>query len=235
MFALAGAILVLALLAPLSWHQTKVWKNPEIFARHYVHIIPRSASAHSLLGESLAVQDRHSEAVVHLRQAIKLKPRLAQARSWLGNSLTGLNDLDGALREFQTALLINPDGPAFYNLARVHTLRGEFDQAIHAYRESQKLEPEYPVTHARLAELLSGQGKQDEADFHLQEAKRLDPNLAKQVEHRPETITPTNALEHARLGKVLSRQGHTEQAMFHFTEALRLDPNLPPCEVNFCK
>ena len=238
--ALTVAVIVLCLLAPMSWQVTKAWQTEERFLRHFLHIDSNSAFPHYFLGGFLAGQGRYPEAVSHLRQAVKINPKWPIARGQLGSSLLKQNDFDAALNEFQTSLLLNPDAAAFSNLAQVYAIRGEWEHAVQAYRESLKLRPEYAPAHAELAKILSGVGEAEQANVHLQQAIKLDPNLAKPNNVEAASVSvkklpdPT-ALKHARLAKVLSREGKTAEAEFHFKVALKLDPNLPPCEVNFCE
>jgi protein O-GlcNAc transferase len=83
----------------------------------------------------------------------------------------------GALVQFQASLLLNPEAAEFSNLGQLYAIRGEFDEAVQAYRHSLRLRPNYAPVHARLAKILSRQGQTEQAMVHFKEAMRLDPNL----------------------------------------------------------
>jgi cytochrome c-type biogenesis protein CcmH/NrfG len=47
----------------------------------------------------------------------------------------------GALVQFQASLLLNPEAAEFSNLGQLYAIRGEFDEAVQAYRHSLRLRP----------------------------------------------------------------------------------------------
>ena len=56
--------------------------------------------------------------------------------------------------------------------------QGKYDEAIKAYDEAIRLDPNLAMAWSNKGNALTGQGKYDEAMKAYDEAIRLDPNLA---------------------------------------------------------
>ncbi|MBI4115311.1 MAG: tetratricopeptide repeat protein [Candidatus Omnitrophica bacterium] len=100
------------------------------------------------------------------------------------------------------------------------------------------------IMHNNLGNVLTMQGKTDEAIQHLTEALRIKPyytdahnNMGLALEEQGKSeeaikhfekalrIRPQDAKAHNNLGNVLLQQGKNEEAIQHFLEALRADPD----------
>ncbi len=68
-----------------------------------------SAEAHLLLGMAYVVGLRNQPAVEEFRKALELNPNMPLAHSSLGMELMRVGDVDGALREYESELRINPN------------------------------------------------------------------------------------------------------------------------------
>jgi len=54
---------------------------------------------------------KNQEAADALKKAIEMNPKHAEAHYQLGITLLGLNDMEGAMEELKTYLVVDPDGP----------------------------------------------------------------------------------------------------------------------------
>jgi Flp pilus assembly protein TadD len=112
------------------------------------------------------------------------------------------------------------------------------------WRDSVAKSPKKARTHNNLGNILSDQGKLDEAISHFSEALRLDPEsdkvhynlgsalrkkgkIGEAITHYQEAlrINPHHLEARNNLGNALVDKGEFEEAVDHFSAALRLDPN----------
>jgi tetratricopeptide (TPR) repeat protein len=77
-----------------------------------VELAPNSFDAHEELAKALMPNlERTPEAEVHLRKAISLNSTSSEAHILLGNVLLRQRNTEGALKEYQESLRLNPKGP----------------------------------------------------------------------------------------------------------------------------
>jgi tetratricopeptide (TPR) repeat protein len=88
------------------------------------------AAAHYHAGMGLARQGRIDEAIVRLRESVRLAPDSVDARLGLGTELMIHGERAGALQEYDEALRLRPDyGPAHYRLALALMMERRVDEA----------------------------------------------------------------------------------------------------------
>ena len=80
------------------------------------------------------------------------------------------------------------------------------------------IDPDSPIAHSNLGELLDRQGRPAEAIDHFQQALRLKPDFP---------------LAHNNWGMALKGQGRPAEAIDHFQQALRLKPDFPIAHNNW--
>ena len=133
---------------------------------------------------------------------------------------------------------------AFYTIARAHTLKGEQQKAVAAYRETLRLDPNNNMAHALYASQLK-----DMKDYPLAEqeaiiAIRLNPayahahyiyanillkqkkETAQAIQHilKALELEPEKANYHITLGNLLVAKGDIVAAEAEFQRALSIDP-----------
>ncbi len=149
---------------------------------------------------------------------------------------------------FQSRIEVDPnDWPSRYNIANLAFRRGDFDKAIHLYREALRINPEFAKAHYNLAITLGRTGAVEAAMHHYREAIRINPgffevylnlgNLLGSMQrtdeaieqfHKALKIKNDDAHAHHNLGVALRSQGNLDEAIKQFREALRIDPNFIP-------
>ena len=143
------------------------------------------ADAYNLLGLSLAMVDRPTDALVAFDRALDLNPRYVEAHLNRGVLLNGLGRTEEAAASFAVAeMLGQPDATGFpvvvgNRLANAHAALGDeyraagaFDEAITQYRRALDLRPGYPDIRMALARTLL------EAQHYPEAAEALDLVLA---------------------------------------------------------
>jgi Flp pilus assembly protein TadD len=242
--AVVVSMLLIAVLATLSWRQTQIWRDTETLWRHALSIAP-SAVAHGNLGLVLAQRDQAGAAIRHYQAALAIQPRYPGALNNLGLALIEGGDFVGAEQNLREAIRLKPQfSEAWSNLGLVLARSGETVSAAAAYREALRIRADNADAHGNLGGMLDAQGRGEEALAHLREAVRLRPesaqthgNLGIYFARRGDIPTarghfeeavrlrPTSAEAHNNLGLALAQQGRLEVAARHFREAVRLRPD----------
>lgn len=115
--------------------------------------------ARALFGEVLALQGRLEEAVVHYREAVRIRPNEVQTQTGLATALLYLHRPDEAIPRFQAALALQPDDAESYNnLGVAFGLQGKLEEGIRSFEQAIRLRPDYQdalVNLARAREAIS--------------------------------------------------------------------------------
>jgi tetratricopeptide (TPR) repeat protein len=103
--------------------------------RRALEIDPKAFNPHLNLGIVLVQQKKFSEAAPILKVAVSLDSGSPAARLYNGIALQGLNDLDGAEREFKSAhdLGSTPYAVALFHLGEVFMDKGDRKKAVAAF------------------------------------------------------------------------------------------------------
>ncbi len=135
----------------------------------------------------------------------------ARPHDCLGVAYTREGRLDEAMREFQTALRINPGYvDSHTNLGVVYGQEGRLDEAMGEFQTALGLKPDYVEAHNNLGVVYRRQGRLADAMREFQAALKINPDYAD---------------AHNNLGVVYQQGGRLEDAMREFQTALRLNPD----------
>jgi tetratricopeptide (TPR) repeat protein len=186
---------------------------------------PDNANAHQRLALLLDRTDK-KQAIVHMREAVRLNPHDPITRFVLGCSLASSGDLTNAIAHFEEGVrrLLPSDVQQYeavdrqhrlpeaihYKLALAYQQTGRFSDAELQYREALKLSSDYPEVQQNLGMLMLRSGRLDEAADHLVAALKL---------------MPESASAHNCLGIVRQRQGRKAEALDCYQKAVACDPN----------
>jgi tetratricopeptide (TPR) repeat protein len=97
--------------------QVALLDSAEVHARRAIALAPRRPDVHAALGNVLAAQRRHPEAVAQLQRALDLDPRDVQATMDLSASWSALGRTDEAMVLTERALAIDPVFPEAREIA----------------------------------------------------------------------------------------------------------------------
>ncbi len=172
---------------------------------------PTYASAYSGLSDTyrqsdqdgLAPRDCMPKAEAAARKALALDDTLAEAHASLAGVLYRYRwDWDGAKREFQRSLDLDPNSAEGHRAYAIYLLTMRRDEeALPQLRRAQELSPLSPIISIEVAVALMRVGRYDEAIEQLQKARELEPTSAR--------VDQTLAL-------VYSRQGDLRKAIAVF-------------------
>ncbi len=239
--AAAGAAVVL--LTWTSWVQVGRWKDSSTIFRHTLALTSGNWLIENNLGNTLYLEGKYDEAVIHLRESISILPDFSGGHNNLGNALFSKGDPEEALAQFREALRLEPDfADAHYNLANVLLAQDNPEEAIAHYREAFRIQPDFAEAYNNLGNALLArgkeplrplpdfsaarnnlgnalltQGKSDEAIVQIREAIRIRPDFAD---------------AHYNLANILLAQGKPGEAIDHFRETIRIEPDFPEAHSN---
>jgi len=204
------------------------------------------ADARLLLGSILADGGDHAGALVHLRQAVKLRPNYAEARNALGESLNALGDTRSARETFQRAVELAPNhARARENLGLTLLQDGMFAEAGQQLDDAIRLlgdsEPAAYTRYLR-AKVHAEQNEPKKAAAELNRALALRPDFAEAWSdlgqarltlgddagalaafERSVRLNPEGAVALTRLGSLYLQFGRARDAVPHLEKAARLD------------
>jgi TolB-like protein/Tfp pilus assembly protein PilF len=134
----------------------------------------------AMAGHALAnVAGEVEEGEALLARAINLDPNLVIARHWSGWGQLWLGDVDAAIKQFNTALRLNPLDPRSYNaqagLAYAHFLAGRNEDASSWATAAIRLLPSFLPAQFILAACHAVSGRVEEAREVCARAMQLDP------------------------------------------------------------
>ena len=157
------------------------------------------------LGLSYRATGQLPEAIAAMEKAVAIDPELAEAHNNLGIIWFGGGEGGKAEAAFLEAIRIRPDyADAHGNLGNLLASKGDFKGADEHFRIALRLRPNDAPTRYNYAMALGRGQRIDEAQSELEEALRLDANLAD---------------AQLLLGKLLLAKGRAREAIPHLQKA----------------
>jgi serine/threonine protein kinase/tetratricopeptide (TPR) repeat protein len=204
----------------LDLQEMKEWDAAERLLRSAQERNPADFWVNHDLGRVLLNSRPHTqagEAVGFLRAALALRSDSAIVHHDLGAALAHSRDFDSAIREYQSALQIDPRYAAphrrlFYAFkakGEMERASQEIDAAIREYRETIQIDPKDAAVRYNLGEVLWEIGDPKGAFQEFQTAALLEPN---------------NAGTRNYLGLCLQKMGRLDDAVSAFQKATLIDP-----------
>lgn len=121
------------------------------------------------------------KAVDDCRKAIELDPEAYYAYNNLGCALLKLRKIDEAMEPLLQVVAMDPDRDhmPWLNLAECYSLKKDYDQAIHAYKEVLRLKPKAVRFKKEIALLWIKKGEYDRAiAFFQNQAREIEKRIA---------------------------------------------------------
>lgn len=164
--------------------KTKKWHETVVTYEKALEINPDAYWYYYQLGYVLHKQGLIDEAIAYYQKAKDLKSDLAWVYNDLGDALLERRNFDEAMACYIKAIQSQPDLFTSYTKLRsihryqlVELNQNQLDQLINCYQEAIKIKPEFPEHYLNLANILTQQGKIQEASSYYQ--KVLSRKLTK--------------------------------------------------------
>lgn len=167
------------LLGVLTWHQTQIYRNPEILWRDTLAKNPDCWMAHNNLGVWLESQGDIEEAIQHYRMAIQINPKCSEALMALGFALYTEGRSDEGIQYYRMAIQADPNNfEALTDLGAALQAEGHIEEAIPRYRMALQINPNSFTALTDLGAALNAEGRFDEAITDLQRAVEINPDYS---------------------------------------------------------
>ena len=185
-----------------------------------------------------------------LEQVVLIKPNFADAYNNIGICLEKLNDLNGAIKNYNLAINNRPNfAEAHNNIGVVFQKLRNFDEAIMQYKKAITYKNLYLDAYVNLANLFKETKQFEEAIKNYDLAINLNPKLAevynnkgnalKEIRKFEEAIknydlainlNPNFAEAYFNTATALQDIKNFEKAVLYFEKALLLDKEIPFCK-----
>ncbi|HKQ47074.1 MAG TPA: tetratricopeptide repeat protein [Phycisphaerae bacterium] len=137
---------------------------------------PDASLLHKAKAGILLSNAKMEEAIVELRQAVRLAPGSADMRLRLANALFQAGKLDDAATAYVETLAIdNEVAQAHYNLGVIRVSQGLPQEGYEHFVEAVRIKPDYADAHFNLAQLFEASKRLDEAAREYREVLRISP------------------------------------------------------------
>ena len=164
-------------LAILSHTYADVWENEDKLWSYTLRHNWECWQAHNRIGAREFNRGSVDIALLHFREAVRLRPDLAETRNNLGSGILATKDTKTAIQEFREALRLSPTIVAIQsNLARALWLDGQFQEATKLYANLVERFPGNPTFLCNLGVSLYNEGKIKESIACFEQALRINPN-----------------------------------------------------------
>jgi tetratricopeptide (TPR) repeat protein len=137
------------------------------------------SGAHALLGWVYLWRGQHDQAIAEKEQAIALSPGLADHYNDLAQVLVFSGSPEEALLPAEKAMRLDPHYPVQFpfTLGFAYLFLERYEDAIPPLQESLSINPYFFASHLALAGAYVQTGDLEEAQHHLEEAGRINPQL----------------------------------------------------------
>lgn len=213
---------------------------------------PRSARAHSNLGQQLFVREDFARAAKCFEQALAIDPEWADALINLGTVLVRRGEIEKGIALQQKAVELKPThAGAHFQLGNSFYVAGRKEDAGRSFARSLQFQPDNAEVWRNLAVVLDDLNRFDEARQYFERAIQLRPDFAEGFHAYAITLArhgrPKDALAyyeralqlqpaHAQIrhnyGAALLDVGRVAEAIVQEREALRLDPGFALAHAN---
>ena len=143
----------------------------------YVAARPDDVIGHALLGSAFQQAERFDEAAKEFERSLEIEPDYPYAQVSLARIYAYQKKTDKALELFARGMpRAEPDAPTFYMYAVALKDAGKLPDAESNIRRAIQLDPKYTDAHRLLAEILTLEGKKDEAAAEQRRVEQLGAN-----------------------------------------------------------
>ncbi len=168
---------VLAMLAPLTREQVRVWKDGESLLGHAVNVVPNHYEAQYNLGGVYYTRGDMEAAAEHLEPYVRARPGNAQAAQMLSEALFATGQFEKLPVYLELALRHRPEAPPLLAAKGVMLqMRGRHEEAVAALQASLKKDPGQARVRSLLGLSLSTMGRLSEAGKEFRRALKDAPS-----------------------------------------------------------
>jgi protein O-mannosyl-transferase len=209
-FILSAVLVVVAILAALTWRQAAMYGDIETLWRTTLARNPECWMAHTNLGIVLLQKGQLNDGIAHYRAALRMQPDSWDAEYNLGAALLAQGKVDEAISHCERAVAMEPNDPdGQVSLGNALLEKKRIDEAIIHYQKAMAIWPDHFLARYSLGQAFLEKGELDTAIAHCRAAL---------------LIRPDDADCHTVLAAALDEKGETAEAIQHYEKALKIFP-----------
>jgi tetratricopeptide (TPR) repeat protein len=201
----------------------------EVHYRRAAELAPQSAGAHANLALVLMQMGQAQAATEAARRAVALEPGDAAMQAVLGQALLRDGNPREAIEQLEPALARGARGAESYAaLGRAFDLAGRTDDALRAFDDAEREDPQLPLVHFWRAECLTRVGRAKEAERARARSRAAEKlisrlaNLQLEVQSEPDNVEAWLNLARAQLDR-----GAGAEALVSLRRAGEIAPTHP--------
>jgi Flp pilus assembly protein TadD len=210
--AAGGAAICLGML-PVTWAQIQTWRNTEILFTRDLQETNENYTAYNILATQRMGEGRLTEAILYLKEAIRINPDYPEANNNLGAVLGKLDRWPEAVPYFRVASGVSLRmTEAHRNLGEALIKTGKASAAVDALELAVAQDPTDADSQNMLGFALAQRPRRlQDAIYHIREALALNPELQ---------------TAHANLGALLAASpDDRDEALAELRTALSMKPD----------
>jgi len=138
------------------------------------------AYSHALLGSVYLTMRQHEKAIAAGKRSIELDPNGAMLHGLLGLTLSFAGRPDEAIGYLNQGIRLNPFPAYWYfsHLGRCYILKGQYEDALTAYKKALHRAPNALYNHVSLAGIYALLDRQEEAEAAVKKVLEIDPSFS---------------------------------------------------------
>jgi tetratricopeptide (TPR) repeat protein len=141
---LTPSLLLVLVMAGLTWFQSGLWKDEVRLFEHAVKHYPESAVAWNNLGAMFQRKEKFAEAIPYYEKAIALRPEYTIALCNLGISYGRTGNMEKAIQLLQKSIGTDSTHAESYgNLGNAYVMTGRREEALQLFTRAVALNPRY--------------------------------------------------------------------------------------------
>ncbi len=161
-----------------------------------------------------------------------ISPTTKKAKTYLekGDEYTKAGLFDMALKEYESVLSILESAEVYYNIGYIHTTKGEYDEALAAFRKATQINQLFAKAYQAMADVYKTMGNHDMAKKFLNMAgdiymERDMHEQAESIFNEIISLNPDTTNVYNSLGIIYRRQSRHADAVKVYRKAVKIDPD----------
>ncbi|HNY63827.1 MAG TPA: tetratricopeptide repeat protein [Deltaproteobacteria bacterium] len=188
------------------------------------------AGVNAILIEPVSIENLETKIRIILE--FEVSPTTKKAKSFMAKGDLYLKEgrFEQAIKEYEKVLDILESAEVYYNIGYIKTARGEYDEALAAFRKATQINQMFAKAYQAMAEVYIKMGNKEMAEKYLQMAG--DIFLEREMHENAESVfneilqlNPDTINVYNSLGILYRRQNRIEDAIKLYEKAIKIDPN----------
>jgi protein O-mannosyl-transferase len=180
-----AGMVVLTILAFLSWNQCGYWKNSFTLFSHALRVTKNNYLASNCLGIVKFIEGKNQEAIDYYTETIRLKPHFTGG--YIGRGLTyckiGQNQL--AINDYNEAIRLDKNyADAYHERGIAYNNLSQYEHAIKNYNKAISLRPYFFEAYSSRGITYYKLGQYELAINDFNKAIQIEPNFAEAINNR---------------------------------------------------